>query len=154
NANNTGGIPQVVYSTPTTNWVQTPTGLTNNNGGTITSDGTGGDTATVAFNGTLITLYAALVPAGGAAQIFIDGGSPTQVDLTGAAAIAPVFTSPLLTAGGHTVVVKVVSGTVAIDRFVVGPATPTLAWATPDDLTFGSPLNATQLDAFVSNFAG
>src|SRR5262249_19352745 len=25
NANNTGGIPQVVYSNPTTNWVQTPT---------------------------------------------------------------------------------------------------------------------------------
>src|SRR5262249_6704378 len=155
NANNTGGIPQVVYSTPTTSWVQTPTSLPNNNGGTITSDSTGGDPATVTFTGTLITLYAALTPAGGAAQIFIDGNSPAQVDLTSAtSAIAPVFTSPLLTAGSHTIVVKVVSGTVSIDRFVVGPATPTLAWATPADLTFGTALDGTQLDAFVSNFPG
>src|SRR5205823_14881147 len=73
---------------------------------------------------------------------------------TGPAAIAPVCTSPLLTAGGHTVVVKVVSGTVSVDRFVVGPATPTLSWATPADLTFGTPLDGTQLDAFVSNFPG
>src|SRR5205823_2604421 len=82
NANNTGGIPQVVYSTPTANWVQSPTGLPNNNGGTVTSDTTGGDTATVTFTGTLVTLYAALTPAGGAAQIFIDGNSPAQVTLT------------------------------------------------------------------------
>jgi hypothetical protein len=154
NANNTGGIPQVVYSTPSANWVQAPTSLPNNNGGTVTSDTTGGDTATVTFTGTLITLYAALTPSGGATQIFIDGNSPAQVDLTGPAAIAPVFTSPLLTAGSHTIVVKVVSGTVAIDRFVVGPATPTLAWATPADLTFGTALDGTQLDAFVSNYAG
>jgi hypothetical protein len=154
NASNTGTIPQVVYSTPTTNWVEASTSLPNNNGGTFTSDSTGGDTATVTFTGTLITLYAALTPGGGAAQIFIDGNSPTQVNLTGTAAIAPVYTSPLLTAGSHTIVVKVVSGTVAIDRFVVGPATPTLAWATPADLTFGTALNGTQLDAFVSNYAG
>src|SRR5262249_30302031 len=109
NANNTGGIPQVVYSSPTTRWVQTQTSLANNVGGTITTDSTGGDTVTVTFTGTLITLYAALTPAGGAAQIFIDGNSPTQVDLTGPAAIAPVYTSPLLTAGSHTIVVKVVS---------------------------------------------
>jgi hypothetical protein len=155
NANNTGGIPQVVYSSPTTRWVQTPTSLANNVGGTITTDSTGGDTATVTFTGTLITLYAAETPDGGSAQIFIDGNSPAQVNLTSpTAVIAPVFTSPLLTAGSHTIVVKVVSGNVSIDRFVVGPATPTLAWATPADLTFGSPLDGTQLDAFVSNFPG
>ena len=86
NANNTGGIPQVVYSNPTTNWVQTPTSLANNFGGTITSDSTGGDTATVTFTGTLITLYAAVTPTSGSAQIFIDGnvadpGEPRQLDL-------------------------------------------------------------------------
>ncbi len=155
NANNTGSIPQVVYSNPTTNWVQTPTSLPNNNGGTITSDSTGGDTATVTFTGTLITLYAALTPTGGAAQVFIDGNSPTQVNLTAATSvIAPVYTSPLLTAGSHTIVVKVVSGTVSIDDFVVGPATPTLAWATPANLTYGTALDGTELDAFVSNYAG
>src|SRR5262249_59122488 len=36
---------------------------------------------------------------------------------------------------------------------VVGPATPTLAWATPAGLTYGTALGGTQLDAFVTNFA-
>jgi hypothetical protein len=155
NANNTGSIPQVVYSTPTSNWVQTPTSLPNNFGGTITSDSTGGDTATVTFNATLITLYAVQSPSGGAAQIFIDGNAPTQVNLASSTTqIAPVYTSPLLTAGSHTIVVKVVSGTVAIDDFVIGPATPTLVWAKPANLTFGTALDGTELDAFVSNYAG
>jgi hypothetical protein len=154
NANNTGSIPHVVYSTPTTSWVQTTTSLPNNVGGTITSDSTGGDTATVVFNGTLVTLYAAKTPTSGSAQIFIDGGAPTQVSLVSSTAmIAPVFTSALLASGNHTIVVKVVSGNVSIDRFVVGPATPTLAWATPANLTYGTALNGTQLDAFVTNFA-
>jgi hypothetical protein len=154
NANNTGGTPQVAYSSPTS-WVQTATSLPNNVGGTITSDSIGGDTATLTFTGTLITLYAAETPTAGSAQIFIDGNSPAQVDLASAtSAIAPIFTSALLTAGSHTIVVKVVSGDVGIDHFVIGPATPTVAWATPADLTFGTALDGTQLDAFVSNFAG
>jgi hypothetical protein len=155
NANNVGGTPQVVYSNPTSNWVQTSTSLTNNFGGTITSDSTGGDTATVTFNGTLITLYAAETPTSGSAQIFIDGNAPTQVNLfSSTPVIAPVYTSPLLTAGSHTIVVKVVSGTVSLDDFVVGPATPTLAWATPANLVYGTALDGTELDAFVSNYAG
>src|SRR5207244_11599779 len=93
-------------------------------------------------------------PPAGTARIFIDGNSPAQVDLANStAAIAPVFTSPLLAAGSHSIVVKVVSGNVSIDAFVVGPATPTLAWATPADLTYGTALGGTQLDAFVTNFA-
>jgi hypothetical protein len=155
NANNTGNIPQVVYSAPTTNWVQAPTSLPNNRDGTVTSDSTGGDTATVTFIGTLITLYAVESPTSGSAQIFIDGNAPAQVNLANASSlIAPVFTSSLLTAGTHTIVVKVVSGTVSIDDFVVGPATPTLAWATPTALTYGTKLDGTELDAFVSNYAG
>jgi hypothetical protein len=155
NANNTGSIPQVVYSTPVTNWVLNATSLANNYGGTVTSDSTGGDTATVAFTGTLITLYAVESPTGGVAQIFIDGNAPTQVSLVSSTAmIAPVYTSPLLTAGSHTIEVKVVSGTVAIDHFVVGPATPTLAWATPANLTYGTALDPTELDAYVTNSAG
>jgi hypothetical protein len=155
NANNTGSTPQVIFSNPATNWVQTPTSLPNNVGGTITSDSTGGDTATVTFTGTLITLYAAETPTSGSAQIFIDGNAPTQVNLANSTSmIAPVFTSPLLTAGSHTMVVKVVGGTVSIDAFVVGPATPTLAWATPANLTYGTALDGTELDAFVSNYAG
>lgn len=154
NANNVGGTPQVVYSSPTTRWVQTPTSSPNNYDGTVTTDSTGGDTATVTFNGTLITLYALQSPTAGNLEVFIDGGNPAEISLASSTTgVAPVFTSPLLSAGTHTVVVKVVSGNVAIDRFVVGPATPTLAWATPADLTFGTALDGTELDAFVTNFA-
>src|SRR5262249_21372794 len=153
--NNTGSIPQVVYSNPTTDWVRTATSLPNNVGGTITSAGTGGDTATVTFTGTLITVYAAETPSSGSAQIFIDGNAPAQVSLASSPSLTDrVSTSRPLTAGSHTIVVKVVSGTVAIDDFVVGPATPTLMWATPANLTFGTALDGTELDAFVSNFAG
>jgi hypothetical protein len=153
NANNTGGIPQVSYAAPA-HWVQTPTSVPNNFDGTVTTDSTGGDTATVTFNATLITLYALTSPTAGSAQIFIDGNNPTQVNLSApTTSIQPIFTSSLLSAGSHTIVVKVVSGSVAIDRFVVGPATPTLVWATPATLTYDTALDGTELDAFVSNFA-
>jgi hypothetical protein len=90
----------------------------------------------------------------GAAEAFIDGNSPAELNLANSTSmIAPVFTSGLLTAGAHTIVVKVVSGNVAIDRFVVGPATPTISWATPVDLTYGTALDGTELDAF-ANVAG
>lgn len=154
NANNTGPIPQVVYSAPTSRWVQSPTALAGNFDGTLTADASGGDTATVNFTGTLITLYAAEGPGMGAAEVFIDGNSPAELNLSNSTSmIAPVFTSGLLTAGAHTIVVKVVSGNVAIDRFVVGPATPTISWATPVDLTYGTALDGTELDAF-ANVAG
>ncbi len=139
NTNNTGAIPQVVYSGA---WSQSSTSLANNFGGTVTSDNTGGDNATVTFTGTLITLYAVESPTSGSAQVFIDGNDPIQVNLSSAIAmIAPVFTSALLAAGSHTIVVKVASGNVAIDDFVVGTATPTLAWATPADLVYGTARN-------------
>jgi hypothetical protein len=151
NADNTGTIPQVAY---TGSWAQSASSLANNYGDTVTSDGTGGDNASVTFTGTLITLYAVESPTAGSAQVFIDGNDPIQIDLfSSTAMIAPVFTSALLTAGSHTIIVKVASGDVAIDDFVVGPATPTLAWATPADLVYGTALTGTQLDAYVSNYA-
>jgi hypothetical protein len=153
NANNTGSIPQVAY-TPAGNWTQTPTGLPNNNGGTVTGDGTSGDTASVTFTGTLVTLYAVVSPTPATAKVFIDGGQPLDTDLTAAAtAIAPVFTSGLLTVGSHTITVKPTTGTIQLDKFVVGPATPTVSWATPADLVYGTALGGTQLDAF-ANVAG
>jgi hypothetical protein len=148
NANNVGSTPQVVY-TPAGNWTQTPTGLPNNAGGTVTGDGTSGDTAAVTFTGTLVTLYAVVGPTSASAKVFIDGGQPLDINLTAATtAIAPVFTSGLLTAGSHTITVKPTTGTISIDRFVVGPATPTVSWATPADLVYGTALGGTQLDAF------
>jgi hypothetical protein len=151
NANNPGGIPQVAYSG---SWAQSLTLLANNCGGTVTSDSTGGDSATATFTGTLITLYAVESPTAGSAQVFIDGNNPSQVNLySPTAMIAPVFTSNLLAAGSHTIIVKVASGSVAIDDFVVGPATPTIAWAAPADLVYGTALTGTQLDAYISNSA-
>jgi hypothetical protein len=161
NANNTGSTPQVVYSSA--NWAQSPTSLANNYDGTITTDSTIGDTATVTFTGSLITFYAALSTTPGAsADIFLDGNFEGNVNLSATTpAIAPVYTSPLLTSstapgaapGTHTLVVKV-TGTVSIDKFVLGPATPTIAWANPVSITYGTALTGTQLDAFVSNAAG
>ena len=148
NANNTGSIPTVSYSTAA-NWIQSNTTLANNYGGTLTTDTHGGDTATVTFNGTLITAYLALTPAGGAAKIIIDGGIPIDINLTAASSgISPVYTSPLLTAGSHTIILKVVSGVVSLDHFTVGYATPVISWATPADLTYGTALDGTELDAF------
>ena len=151
NAHNTGATPQVAYSG---SWVQSSTSLANDYDGTVTADSTGGDSATVTFTGTLITLYAVESPTAGSAQVFIDGNNPTQVNLySSSAMIAPVFTSALLTAGSHTIIVKVASGNVAIDDFVVGPATPTLAWAAPANLVYGTALTGTQLDAYVASSA-
>ena len=162
NANNTGATPHVVYSSA--NWVQSSTSLANNFDGTITSDSTIGDTATITFTGALITFYAALSTApGSSADIFLDGNYEGNVNLNASTpAIAPVYTSPLLTSstspgaapGTHTLIVKVTGPDVSIDKFVVGPATPTIAWANPVSISYGTALTGTQLDAFVSNAAG
>ncbi len=151
--NNTGSIPTVAY-TVAGNWTQSATALANNFGGTLTTDTVGGDNATVIFNGTLITAYLALTPAGGSAKFLLDGGTPVDVNLfSPTAVIAPVYASGLLTAGSHSLELRVTNGTVSLDHFTVGYATPMISWATPADLTYGSALNATQLDAF-ANVAG
>jgi hypothetical protein len=148
NANNTGGIPTVTYNG---SWSQSTTSLANNFGGTLTTDTVGGDNATVSFNGTLITAYLELTPAGGSAKFLLDGGTPVDVNLfSSTPVIAPVYTSSLLTAGSHTLELRVTNGTVALDHFTVGYATPAIFWATPADLTYGSALNLTQLDAFTN----
>jgi hypothetical protein len=131
NANNTGSTPKIVYATPA-NWAQTPTNLPNNVGGTITSDSTAGDTATVTFSGPVITLYAVESALSGVAQVSIDGGSPTLVNLANSkTVIAPAYTSPLLATGNHTLQVTVISGSVSIDHFSVPPFPPSHAalWA-------------------------
>ena len=151
NANNiqTGTTNRVIYTAPA-NWVQSTTSLANNFDGTVTTDSQGGDTANVTFSGSLVTLYAVESPTAGSIKVFIDGGNVAEVNLSltnSASMIAPAYTSGLLSAGTHTVSVTVVAGSVAIDRFVVGPATPTISWATPADLTYGTTLDGTELDA-------
>jgi hypothetical protein len=125
----------------------------------------GGDSATVTITGTMFTIYGLVGPGMGGFKVFIDGTDPAGIqpnvslsdpslNPTGAAeAIEPVFTSEYLSPGNHTVEVLVTGGSVGLDKLVVGPATPAIAWATPDDINYGTALNSTQLDAFVSSIA-
>jgi autotransporter-associated beta strand protein len=125
---------------------------------TITSSRIANDSATVLFTGAQIDFYAGKLNTGGIAAISIDGGAESLIDLyandaTGFSAL--VYTSPLLTPGTHSLTVRV-TGTkdanslntyVSLDRFDVFRATPTIVWANPDDIVFGTPLDETQLDA-------
>jgi hypothetical protein len=158
-----------VGGTSGSHWVSGNTSLAGNLDNTITTDnfggagGNGGDSATVTFNGTMVTLYAVVGASGGQMKVFIDGSDPANVDPNvnladpqfnpgnATQAIAPVFSSGLLLPGNHTLQVLVTGGSIAIDQVVVGPATPTIAWATPADITFGTALNSTQLDAFTND---
>jgi hypothetical protein len=154
NANNTGSTPKVTYNG---SWSQSGTSLANNYGGTITTDSIGGQNASLTFTGNLITLYAVCGSGQGSIGVSIDGGGLSLLNLNGFSnGIQPVYTSGLLGLNGsstfvHTIEVETTGGTVSIDRFVVGPASPTLAWAAPDNISYGTPLNTTELDAFTSN---
>jgi hypothetical protein len=97
--------------------------------GTNSYSDTAGDTATLSFTGTGVTLRAVTAPSHGIVGVSIDGGTETQVDLYSASRTgdASVWTSPRLTSGTHTVKVRV-TGTKrdaatndygTIDRFVI-----------------------------------
>jgi hypothetical protein len=94
--------------------------------GTVSIDGTTNDSVTISFSGTQIKLYTGERSNRGIAAVSIDGGPETNVDMYSAtdAGDVLVFTSPVLTAGTHTLKVRVTgthdassSGTiVCIDR--------------------------------------
>lgn len=90
---------------------------------------TTGDTATVRFDGTAVSLHSATAPHHGIAEVSIDAGSPTDVDLYAAtrADDVDVWQSGTLASGSHVLTIRV-SGrqnaastgtTVAVDRVVV-----------------------------------
>ncbi|WP_158852931.1 RICIN domain-containing protein [Saccharothrix deserti] len=68
-----------------------------------------GDTATLNFVGTGVTLRAVTAPSHGIAAVSIDGGPETMVDQYSAVRTgdAPVWTSPRLASGSHTIRVRV-----------------------------------------------
>ncbi len=89
-----------------------------------------GDTATVAFTGSSISLYGTLTPRGGVAAVSLDGGPETLVDYYAPTdeSQAVAYRSPPLSDASHTLTVRV-TGTnspassdtvVSVDRIVVG----------------------------------
>jgi len=102
------------------------------NGGGIVYSVSLGDTATFTFTGTKVMWMGVKCNICGIATVSIDGGAPVMVDTAGPGAdgsLTPeaVFTSPLLAAGSHTMVITVTgthsSGStdnaIAVDGFYV-----------------------------------
>lgn len=70
---------------------------------------TAGSTATWTFTGTAFVYYASQAPDNGIASVSIDGGTPVEVNLYGPTKKLglPVYSSPNLGSGSHTVTVSV-----------------------------------------------
>ena len=107
-----------------------------------------------AANSATVTLTASAGTPNGTAQFTVDGvasGSPVTVS-SGAA----TYTLPVLSAGAHTIAASYsgdstflttpVSGIVV----TVSQATPTVTWAAPISIAYGTALSATQLNATAS----
>lgn len=114
--------------------------------GTMSSDATRGDTVSMTFNGTQLRLYGVTTPDGGHGVVSVDGGPTATIDFYSPTRAGDVllWTSPALSAGSHTVTIRVTgdgdassSGQrVAIDDVdVTGPPPP---YVTVDDSVQGS----------------
>jgi Bacterial Ig-like domain len=103
-----------------------------NGGSYITSQSTG-STATATFTATTgqtASLYGIRLPSGGNADIYLDGVRKTTASFYAAtAARARVYLSPALTAGKHTLQVKVLG---------TKPTASTNTWVSVDNMTLGS----------------
>ena len=118
--------------------------------GTNSYSNTTGNTTSVAFSGTSVSYFAVKAPNHGIVGVSVDGGSETLVDLYASerAGNQLVWTSPTLSAGNHTLTIRVTgtqnassSGTYGvIDRVLIGaaaaPPSPIV-----DDATLGSGAN-------------
>jgi autotransporter-associated beta strand protein len=135
-----------------------PTTLRNAYNGTVTNSSTANNTATVQFNGAQIKFYGGLKNNRGIAAVSIDGGPETLIDLyenDGTGDCALVYTSPLLTPGLHTFMVRVTGtkdaasgGTiVSLDRFDLIKGASTITWQNPADIVYSTALGSTQLNA-------
>jgi hypothetical protein len=75
-------------------------------------DNTSGDSVTVTFTGTQLLFYGVVGPAHGIGAVSIDGGPELTIDFYTVtnAGNALLYTSPLLSAGQHTLKVRVTGG--------------------------------------------
>jgi hypothetical protein len=123
-------------------WVLRGPEIATFSGGTAASSDVAGDTATFTFTGTAVSWIGLKCSACGIATVSIDDGAATTVDTAGTAAIGspgltsePVFKSPTLADGPHTMVITVTgtpagAANVVVDAFDVtgaggGPAPDT-----------------------------
>ena len=92
-------------------------------GNTKSQSKTSNDTLTMAFTGVKATVYGYKAPVHGIGAISIDGGSETNVDFYNATYIGDqlMWTSPILSAGSHTIKVRVTNtkNASATDSYVV-----------------------------------
>jgi sugar lactone lactonase YvrE len=105
-------------------------------------------------NSTTVTLSGSAGTPTGTVQFSVDGvASGSAVTVTSGAA---TYTLPVLSAGPHTIAASYsgdgtyVSATITGIGITVSQATPTVTWATPAAITFGTPLSGTQLNATAS----
>jgi Bacterial Ig-like domain (group 3)/MBG domain (YGX type)/Beta-propeller repeat len=88
----------------------------------------------------------------GNVTLSVDGGPATALPLTGGSA---TFTFGVLTAGNHLLAANFpaqgnFTGSSAQATLVINQATPTITWANPAPITYGTPLSGTQLNATAS----
>ena len=108
--------------------------------------------------GASVTFTATVAPTGGAplptdTVTFLDSGTPLGPAVALNSSLQAIFTTTTLTAGTHTITATFSgdsnnsSSTSAPLSQVVNKITPTLIWAPPAAITYGTALSATQLDA-------
>jgi hypothetical protein len=77
--------------------------------GTVSTDSTTGDTASMTFNGTQLRFYGVTAPDGGQATVSLDGHTTATIDFYSPAQTGDVllWTSPVLPTGTHTFTLRV-----------------------------------------------
>jgi hypothetical protein len=114
-----------------------------------------------AYNGTPFPATATLTTPGNAPVASLDGVSPTLAYYAGNLTAAQLATAAALpgapTAAGTYTVVATFPGDTIYEpasssplSFTIAKATPTITWANPADITYGTALDGTQLDAAAS----
>ena len=152
NSLNVAGSTQTIALTATAIGVATTT--------TVTSSANPSTyLGSVTFTATVVQAHGSNVPTG-TVQFSIDGsnvGSAVTLNGSGAGAYA----TATLTAVTHSVqavyspsTVNFITSTSSALSQVVDKATPTITWATPSAITYGTALSATQLDATSGGVAG
>lgn len=133
-----GGVTRIEAESTLANfsgagWAECGSSIAAFSGGIAGCSNTAGNRYTLTFTGTAVTWIGLKCNICGIAGVSIDGGPETSVNTAGPGAPGsglssePVFTSPTLTGGSHTLVIRVTGTTasggtfVAVDAFDVTP---------------------------------
>jgi len=132
-----------VTAAPAGAWVIRGPEVASFSGGSAGSSDVAGATVTLAFAGNAVTWIGLKCGVCGIATVAIDGGAPVSIDTAGPAAVgtpgltsAPVYTSPGLASGFHTLVITVTGTTssngaqIIVDAFDVSGSAAAASSAT------------------------